>query len=42
MFDGYGEKVEDPGQVRAALLRGLEAISRGQLALIDIKLEPIN
>ena len=22
-FDGYGEKVEDPGEVRAALQRGL-------------------
>lgn len=42
MFDGYGEKVEDPGQVRAALLRGLEAVSKGRLALIDIKLEPTN
>jgi acetolactate synthase-1/2/3 large subunit len=41
-FGGYGEKVEQPGQVRAALLRGLEAISKGQVALLDMTLEPIN
>lgn len=41
-FDGYGEKVEDPGQVRAALQRGLEAVAGGQLALLDMRLEPIN
>jgi acetolactate synthase-1/2/3 large subunit len=37
-FDGYGEKVEDPGEVRAALQRGLKAIAGGQVALIDIRL----
>jgi acetolactate synthase I/II/III large subunit len=37
-FDGYGEKVEEPGEVRAALQRGLKAISGGQFALIDIRL----
>ncbi len=41
-FDGYGEKVEDPGEVRAALQRGLKAIAGGQVALIDIRLEPVN
>lgn len=41
-FDGYGEKVEDPGEVRPALERGLTAVSRGQVALIDIWLEPVN
>ena len=41
-FAGYGEKVEDPGQVRAALLRGLEAVGKGQVALIDVRLQPIN
>ena len=41
-FDGYGEKVEDPGQVRAALQRGLEAVAGGRLALLDMRLEPIN
>lgn len=40
-FDGYGEKVEDPGEVRAALQRGLKAIAGGQVALIDIRLEPV-
>jgi acetolactate synthase-1/2/3 large subunit len=37
-FDGYGEKVEEPGEVRAALQRGLRAIAAGQLALIDVRL----
>jgi len=41
-FDGYGEKVEDPGEVRPALARGLEAVGRGQMALIDVWLEPVN
>src|SRR5262245_14735953 len=37
-FDGYGEKVEEPGEVRAALQRGLKAVAGGQVALIDIRL----
>ena len=37
-FDGYGEKVEEPGEVRPALQRGLKAIAGGQVALIDIRL----
>jgi acetolactate synthase-1/2/3 large subunit len=41
-FDGYGEKVEAPGQVRPALRRGLEAVARGHVALLDMTLEPIN
>jgi len=41
-FDGYGEKVEEPGEVRGALQRGLKAAASGQVALIDIRLEPVN
>jgi acetolactate synthase I/II/III large subunit len=41
-FGGHGEKVERPGDVRAALQRGLEALSKGQLALIHLVLAPIN
>ena len=37
-FDGYGEKVEEPGEVRAALQRGLNAVAAGQVALIDVRL----
>ena len=37
-FDGYGEKVEEPSEVRAALQRALRAIAAGQLALIDVRL----
>lgn len=41
-FDGYGEKVEDPQEVRPALERGLKAVANGQLALIDLWLDPVN
>jgi acetolactate synthase I/II/III large subunit len=41
-FGGYGEKVTEPRQVRPALVRGLEAVSNGQVALVDMTLEPIN
>ena len=41
-FDGYGEKVEEPEDVRPALERGLKALANGQVALIDIWLEPVN
>src|SRR5437867_2815848 len=41
-FGGYGEKVEKPGEVRAALLRGLQAVASGQLAVLDMRLQPIN
>ncbi|MGE5057802.1 MAG: thiamine pyrophosphate-binding protein [Betaproteobacteria bacterium] len=37
-FEGYGEKVEEPGEVRAALQRGLKALASGQMALIDVRL----
>lgn len=41
-FEGYGEKVEEPGEVRRALERGLKATAAGQVSLIDIRLEPVN
>lgn len=41
-FGGYGEKVESPQGVRPALKNGLEALARGQLALIHFVLEPVN
>lgn len=40
-FDGYGEKVEEPGEVRKAVERGLRAVAAGQLALIDVRLKPV-
>jgi acetolactate synthase-1/2/3 large subunit len=40
-FDGFGEKVEDPNELGPALERGLTALSRGQVALLDIWLEPV-
>jgi acetolactate synthase-1/2/3 large subunit len=42
LFGGYGERVEDPAEVRAALKRGLEAIAGGRLAILDVRLEPTN
>jgi len=39
-FGGYGESVEQPSQVRPALLRGLDAVAKGNLALIEMVLAP--
>src|SRR5919198_1404834 len=41
-FGGFGVKVERPQDVRPALQHGLEALARGQLALIHFVLEPVN
>ncbi|TET72065.1 hypothetical protein E3J39_03330 [Candidatus Bathyarchaeota archaeon] len=38
-FGGYGEVVEDPSEVRPALLRALEEINEGRLALLDVVLK---
>ena len=40
-FDGYGERVEEPSEVRKAVERGLRAVAAGQLALIDVRLKPV-
>jgi len=34
--------VEHPDNIRSALQRGLQAVARGQLALVDMALEPTN
>ena len=41
-YGGYGETVMDPSEVRHALRRGLDAIEQGQLALVEIRLQPVN
>jgi acetolactate synthase-1/2/3 large subunit len=41
IYGGYGEKVEKPGEVRAALERGLKALSEGKLVLLDMRLKPV-
>jgi thiamine pyrophosphate-dependent acetolactate synthase large subunit-like protein len=41
-YGGYGETVDRPDALRAALMRGLDAVRKGQLALIDVVLEPVN
>lgn len=40
-YGGYGETVREAGEVRAALGRGLDAVKKGQLALIDVVLERV-
>ena len=40
-YGGYGERVEKPADVRAAIDRGLKAVAGGKLALLDIVLPPI-
>jgi acetolactate synthase-1/2/3 large subunit len=40
-FGGYGETVERPADVRAALQRGLDAVAKGNLALIEMVLAPL-
>ena len=37
-FGGYGERVEDPAQLRQALRNGLAAVQEGRIALIDVVL----
>lgn len=39
-FDGYGERVEETEKLRGALERGIEAVTEGRLAVIDVILEP--
>jgi len=41
-FGGHGEKVEKPGELRPALLRGFQSVAKGQLALLHLVLEPVN
>jgi len=38
-FGGYGETVEDPSEIRPALLRALENVKEGRLALLDVILK---
>jgi acetolactate synthase-1/2/3 large subunit len=42
VFGGYGETVEKPGDVREAIGRGLKAVASGSVALIDMRLKPVN
>jgi acetolactate synthase I/II/III large subunit len=40
-YGGYGESVEQASGVRAALERGLDAVSKGKLALLEMLLAPV-
>ena len=42
IFGGHGETVERPSDVRPALERGLNALATGSLALVDMRLKPVN
>ena len=42
IFGGHGETVEQPGDVRPALERGLKALATGSVALVDMRLKPVN
>ena len=41
-FDGFGERVQNPAEVKEALERGLQAARDGRVALVDVWLEPVN
>ena len=41
LFGGYGERVDEPGELRAAFQRGLKAVKEGKLALLDVRLAPV-
>jgi len=38
-FGAYGERLEEPGDIPAALKRGLRQVARGKTALLDVILE---
>ncbi len=38
-WGGYGETVEDPEKIESALKAGLEAVSQGRFAIIDVVLK---
>ena len=40
-FGGHGEAAERPAELRPALVRALEAVSQGKLALVEVVLAPI-
>ena len=40
-YGGVGEAVERPGEVRAALERGIAAAQKGQLALLDVRMKAV-
>ncbi|MBI4321921.1 MAG: hypothetical protein HY675_25785, partial [Chloroflexi bacterium] len=39
-FGGYGERVEDPQELRGAIRRALEQVNAGRLALLDLFVQP--
>lgn len=41
-YGGYGERVERAADLRPALVRALEQVGKGRLALIDVVLAPVN
>jgi acetolactate synthase-1/2/3 large subunit len=41
-YGGWGERVDQPGELRAALKRALEQAAQGRLALVDVILDAVN
>jgi len=39
--DGYGERVESPGELPAALKRGLTAVREGQPAILNVQCQRV-
>ena len=37
-YDGHGETVEDPSEVKPALQRAIQAVRKGRLSLLDVRL----
>ncbi len=35
-FGAYGEKLDEPGKIEAALKRGLKQVAAGKTALLDV------
>jgi thiamine pyrophosphate-dependent acetolactate synthase large subunit-like protein len=35
-FDGYGEEITDPSEIKSALLRAIQQAKRGRHALLDV------
>ena len=40
-FGGYGATVEEPTEAAAAIGRGLDAVKKGQTALLDMRPKPV-
>jgi acetolactate synthase-1/2/3 large subunit len=42
VFGGFGEKVDDPNEVRPSFERAFVALASGKLVILDMRLKPVN